>query len=354
MKPLFTVILAGYRSEPWLPKALDSVATQTFRDFEAICYVEDSPDRSLAICEDMVRRDPRFKVATGPKSGAVATTRNYGIDHAAGEYLVVLDGDDWIAPDMLEKLERKLRQTGPLDVLAFAAVATTDDTVDWAHALRLTNFRPSDEDGVFTGFDAIRRAGRNGGQMHNQTVLCAYRVAFLRQHALRQTDGLLMEDFESTPRIWFHAARFAYLDAPFYAYRRRANSLTSEASSRLVRDLARQLASLLAFADGHDVPNDILSVWSNQWVSILLWFLFHPASSRKVPDADRRLILRSLLSGDNAARFRKAVARASHPKRLALPLLRLAAAGWTFPAKCYFRSIYYPLVARRASKGGLT
>ena len=118
--PLFTIILSGYQTEPYLQKALDSIENQTFRDFEAICYVEECTDRSLEMCRAMAERDPRFKVATGPKSGSGGPSRNYGMDHASGEYVVFVDGDDWILDNMLEKLAHKLAQTGPLDILAFA------------------------------------------------------------------------------------------------------------------------------------------------------------------------------------------------------------------------------------------
>ena len=244
--PKFTVIIACYNTAPYLPKALESVASQTFRDFEAICYVEESTDESLSICQAMAERDLRFIVVTAPKSGAVSTTRNYGIDHGQGEYLVVLDGDDWIVPDMLEKLAKKLEITGDVDVLSFAAITTETEDVTFSDLPKLTNFRSKDAEGVFTGVEAIRRVGRNGGKMHNQTWLSIYRIAFLRKNQLYQKDGLLMEDFEWTPRVWFFAQRFAYLDEAFYAYRRRPGSLTTMSSSRLIFDLAKELKSLVS------------------------------------------------------------------------------------------------------------
>ena len=136
----------------------------------------------------MAERDPRFRGATGPKSSAVATTRNYGIDHASGKYLVVFDGDDWIVPDMLEELAGKLGETGEVDVLAFAAVSTTTDSVDWNQARPFSNFLQTDEEGVFSGPDAIRRSGRSGGTIHNFTWLNIFRGAFLRENHLYQSD----------------------------------------------------------------------------------------------------------------------------------------------------------------------
>jgi len=345
--PLFTIILAGYQTEPYLPKALESIEKQTFPDFETICYVEESIDNSLAICQSMAERDSRFIVATGPKSGAVSSTRNYGIDHAKGKYLVILDGDDWITPDMLEKLSIKLQKTGVVDILSFAAVSTETEDVDWEHAARITNFRAADADDTFTGLDAIRRVGRNGGRMNNQTVLSIYRTEFLREHQLYQTPGKVMEDFEWTPRTWFFAQRFAYLDEVFYIYRRRPNSLTTAASSRLIFDLAHQVRSLMAFAAMHSIPDDILAIWSNQWLAILNWFMFHPVSSRKISDDDRVKALAILFEQEGMKQYRHIVARASFSRRIVLPLILLASKGFPLPAKFFFRKIYYPLVERK-------
>ncbi len=348
--PLFTVVLSGYQTEPYLQKALDSIANQTFRDFEVICYVEDCTDRSLEMCQAMAERDPRFIVATGPKSGAVATTRNYGIDHASGQYLAVIDGDDWLVPDMLEKLAGKLEQTGEVDVLTFAAVSTEKENVDWDHVKRFSNFRQSDEADVFSGLDAVRRSGRNGGAIQNFTWLSIYRVAFLREHRLYQSDGLLMEDYEWNPRVWFFAKRVAYLDQVLYVYRRRPGSLTTETSPRIVLDLARQFRSLADFAEGRDIPGDVFSIWSNQWISVLFWFMFHPVTSRKISGGDRNKALNVILSGDGTKQFRRILSHASRPKRLAGPLIRLAAKGFQLPAKAYFRSLYYPMIERRGKK----
>ena len=150
--PKFTVVISGYQTVPYLVRALDSVARQTWTDFEAICYVEESTDDSLALCEERAGSDARFTVVSAPKSGAVASTRNYAIDHARGEYLVVLDGDDWLSLHLLEKLSRKLEAVGPVDVLAFAGASTPDEASDLSRMPRLTNFGADDDaSGVFSG-----------------------------------------------------------------------------------------------------------------------------------------------------------------------------------------------------------
>ena len=355
MKPLFSIILAGYQTEPYLQKALDSIANQTFRDFEAICYVEESTDRSLEICQAMAKQDPRFKVGTGPKSGSAGATRNYGIDHASGKYLVVIDGDDWLAEDMLEKLADKLKQTGPLDVLAFAAVSTKSDEVDLEHAKRITNFSSADANDVFTGLDAVRRMEKivwNQNFFNGYTWLNIYRIAFLREHRLYQRSGI-MEDFELTPRIWYQAKRMAYLDAPLYVYRRRPQSLSAPNNSRLMHDMADQARSLFTFAAATPIPDDVLSIWSNQWISMLYLFLFYPANTTHSA-ADSKIELKKalniLFAEDGLSHFMYVLSHASRMKQLTKPMILLAAKGWLSPALFFFHRIYYPVSNRRWQK----
>ena len=345
--PLFTIILAGYQTEPYLQKALDSIANQTFRDFEVICYVEESTDRSLEICQAMAERDPRFTVATGPKSGSGGPSRNYGMDHASGEYIAFVDGDDWITEDMLEKLAVRLDQTGPLDVLAFVCVSVQSEDEDPALAPKCTNFSAPDADTVFSGQDAIRRSGRNRGDFFAYSYLNIYRTIFLRENRLYQANAIL-EDFAWMPRVWYRAKRMAYLDSVFYFYRRRPGSLTTEASPRAIYDIGKTvLPSLFDLAFEASAHEDILAVWSNQWFSMFYWFMYHPVTSRKISDADRKNVLGILFEDGGRERFMRIGAFASRPKRMALPLILLAAKGIQFPAKAFFRILYYPLIQRK-------
>ena len=350
--PLFTVLLSGYQTEPYLQKALDSIANQTFRDFDVICYVEESTDRSLEMCRAMAEHDPRFKVATGPKSGSGGASRNYGIDHASGKYIVFLDGDDWISDKILEKLAGKLAQTGDLDILAFACAVVQSEKTDLSSAEKRSNFTEKDTGRTFSGQDAIRLANRPDRVFYGYSWLNVCSVSFLREYMLYQKDALL-EDFEWTTRAWFYAEKMVYMDDSLYFYRNRPNSLTTESRSqtRILFDLSEKIfPSLFEFACTESVPEDILSIWGNLWLSVLYWYLFHPITSKNTSDEDRKRALDSLFYGKGRDYFLQILPHVSFPKRFSAPFVLLAAKGFQFPAKVYFRMIFYPLIARRNSK----
>ncbi|MBR4124607.1 MAG: glycosyltransferase [Victivallales bacterium] len=346
-EPFFTVILAGYQCAPYLPASLASIMRQTCADFEAICYVEESTDDSLEICRQAAAQDVRFTVVSAPKSGSAACARNYAIDHAKGKYLVVIDGDDWIADDLLEALKAKIDQTGELDVVAFDAIETETDTADWNGAARLGNFTPSEANKVFSGWEAIRLARRHRIYYNYHVCINAYRVAFLMENHLRMTPGLRMEDYECLPRILAAARKMAYLDRALYVYRRHQGSVTTGGSAQTFFDSFRQFNMLIRFATEYEIPKDILAIWANQWLAFMQWILFHPKTSRRRTDADRRKALELLLADGNTCRLKKFARYASRPKRIAFAFVLLAAKGWLLPTKLFFRLLYYPLAERR-------
>ena len=204
-KPQFTVALLGYQTEPFLPQALDSIANQTFRNFDVMCIVEESTDNSLNICREWAKCHSDCEVISLPKSGSGACCRNYAIDHAKGQYLVFIDGDDWIRIDMLERLSDKLHRTGNLDILAFATVETRTDTANFESKDKISNFLAEDANDVLSGPDAIRRTARHKGTFLGYTVINVFSVDFLRKHKLYQKPGFFMEDYEQVSRAWFFA-----------------------------------------------------------------------------------------------------------------------------------------------------
>lgn len=101
--PKVSVIVAAYNAEKYLARCLDSLAAQSFRDFEVIIVDDGSKDRTAEIADSFISRDSRFRVIHQSNSG-VAVARQAGLDSSKGKYTIHVDSDDWIDPCMLEHL----------------------------------------------------------------------------------------------------------------------------------------------------------------------------------------------------------------------------------------------------------
>ena len=98
-----SIIVAIYKSEKFLDKLINSIITQTYKNLEIILVNDGSPDNSGVICDNYAKKDNRIKVIH-KKNGGACEARNYGINAASGDYVSIIDGDDWLEPDYIEYL----------------------------------------------------------------------------------------------------------------------------------------------------------------------------------------------------------------------------------------------------------
>ena len=98
-----SIIVAIYNSAPFLEKLLDSIINQTYKNLEIILVDDGSPDNSGEICDEYANRDKRIKVIH-KKNGGACDARNVGLNESTGDYLTIIDGDDWLEKDYIEYL----------------------------------------------------------------------------------------------------------------------------------------------------------------------------------------------------------------------------------------------------------
>ncbi len=121
-QPFFSVIIPIYNNEPYLENCISSILSQSCPDFELILVDDGSTDRSSQICDDFASKDNRICVIHRENNGGVAAARNDGLAHASGEYVVHVDGDDWIAKELLETARQTLDQNDSPDMYIFSYV----------------------------------------------------------------------------------------------------------------------------------------------------------------------------------------------------------------------------------------
>lgn len=116
-KPKISVIIAVYNAELTLKRCIDSVLAQTLADFELILINDGSVDNSAKICDEYSLVDDRIRVVH-KKNGGVASARKMGVECARGLYSIHVDSDDWVEPDMLEKMIEKSKDSNSDVVIA--------------------------------------------------------------------------------------------------------------------------------------------------------------------------------------------------------------------------------------------
>ena len=110
-KELISVIVPIYNSRPYLEKCFRSIVNQSYQQMEIILVDDGSTDGSGELCDELCRRDERVRVIH-KKNGGTGSAKNAGLAAAHGEYIALVDSDDWIDTRAVEKLVSKVEETG--------------------------------------------------------------------------------------------------------------------------------------------------------------------------------------------------------------------------------------------------
>lgn len=126
--PHLSVIVPLYNAEQYLPRCLDSLLAQSFKDIEVICVNDGSPDKSREIAASYAAADDRFVLIDKPNGGP-SSARNVGIREARGEYVCFLDSDDTFTPDACKCIADAFA-SGAYDIVVFGGNCLPADRAD--------------------------------------------------------------------------------------------------------------------------------------------------------------------------------------------------------------------------------
>lgn len=102
--PRVSVVMAVYNGQAYIGRAIESVLAQTERSLELIIVDDGSRDGTVEIVEEFAQTDPRVRLITGQARQGPGHARNTGIDNASGEWIALIDSDDWYTSDRLQVL----------------------------------------------------------------------------------------------------------------------------------------------------------------------------------------------------------------------------------------------------------
>ncbi|WP_329005144.1 glycosyltransferase [Kribbella sp. NBC_00709] len=217
--PRLSVVVPFYNVGAYIGDCLDSIARQTWRDFEAILVDDGSPDDSAVIAKEMCARDPRFRIVEQDNAG-LGPARNTGVEHATGEYITFVDSDDLVTRHGFGLLIKALDRTGSDFAAGNARRFNNGYGVrpSWLHAQTFT------EDRLATHISETPQL-----VLDRMVWNKVYRRSFWDEYAHR-FPAIRYEDYPVTLKAHLDAVTVDTIAAPVYFWREResGDSITQQ------------------------------------------------------------------------------------------------------------------------------
>jgi succinoglycan biosynthesis protein ExoO len=243
MNPEVSIIISAYNTEAYIAKAINSALTQTLTSIEVIVVDDASKDRTVEVIQGFT--DPRLQLLQNPQNLGVSASRNRAIQEARGQWIAVLDSDDWYVPNRLETLLNIAKEKQADLVIDDLNLIQNNKSSPWSTLLQesgetITDIWPIDP--VF-----YVKTGLYGKQgLHLGLCKPLFRRSFLHQHCLLYDETQhVVEDFHLVLRCLIHRASMFFVPSPYYFYRSRLDSLVTRSKLRHIEQFQDAILSVL-------------------------------------------------------------------------------------------------------------
>lgn len=253
--PKVSIIIPVYNAEQYLRQCLDSAIAQTLKDIEIICVDDGSTDSSAAILSAYAYADPRVHIIYQENRG-YGYAVNTGMDAAQGEYLAILESDDFIRPGMYKCLYT-LAQQYELDVVK----ADFQRFSSMSGQYREVYANIASDDLYDKPIECEPARVLKNAALYSWSGI--FRLAFLRENHIRhnetpgasyQDNGFWFQSMALAKRVYFHKEAFYML--------RRDNPNSSIHSKHKVYCIRDEYEYILSFLEGHPMLyNELIYVY---------------------------------------------------------------------------------------------
>lgn len=231
MQPIISIVVPVYNMQSTLSRCLDSILVQTYKYFELILVDDGSTDDSLAICQRYYDTDPRI-IVLHKENGGLSSARNAGLDIAQGKYIIFIDSDDYVDPDLLEIVVSPMENQG-YDCCCFGMIKEFPDentTERIGFIPRSFNINSEQERMDFLLYVLLNY--RIGWEAWSRI----FRMDIIRQHHLHFVSEreVYAEDLLFSFSYWLYASSCTVLNACPYHYVQHSGSLMDQNRKRNV------------------------------------------------------------------------------------------------------------------------
>lgn len=214
---MVSVIVPVYNAEKYLSQCIESLLSQTYKEFELILVDDYSSDNSVAVCLDWIKKDNRIKLHRMPQNSGPAKVRNVGMDLAEGDFYCFIDADDHVTPNYLECLLKKV-ESYEADIVwcDFCEVSYNDGIQRLSHRNKTLQSNTILSQQELLQCFYCNQIGL--GSMWTKM----YRASFIEQNKLRLDEGRVRaEDWEFNLRTFIRNPKVVCIPDELYFYERR-------------------------------------------------------------------------------------------------------------------------------------
>lgn len=282
-----SIIVPIYGVEKYLRKCVDSLLNQDMDNYEIILVDDGSPDKCPQICDDYVAYHKNIHVVHR-ENGGLSAARNSGIEVAQGEYVMFVDSDDYIEPNVIGGLLAQMEHNN-LDVLRYNYQNVNEQYeifLPYRAAKRDVDYSESVTDGEYFLNKRLGPMCYAWTFIIKQSLIVDSRESRAERHDCLFTEGIYFEDTEWTPRMLLKAKRVASTPKIVYNYLWREGSITlpdnPQKRDKVIRD---KIALIRGFKEQSKLVKDPQwFTWMTSFTTMtILGMLAHlPLSERKL------------------------------------------------------------------------
>lgn len=261
LMPKVSVLVPIYNVSKYLEECLDSIVGQTLTDIEIICINDGSTDNSLEIIEKYAKKDDRIVIINKKNSG-YGDSMNQGIAKATGEYIGIVESDDWIDKNMFQKLYSLARRNKAEVVKSNFYNFFTDPKKSHINGTIVNIVNPNETGKV------IDTTTSNGIIWQQPCIWSAiYQRDFLNKNNIRflPSPGASYQDLGFNFKVWINATRACFTTDAFLHYRQdnESSSVNSPGKVFCVADEHKEAVRYLKEHKLYDTFKDVL--FSLRW-----------------------------------------------------------------------------------------
>ena len=264
--PKLSIIVPIYNVEKYLPRCIESILNQTFREFELILINDCSTDNCKEICEKYKKIDSRI-IVVNKKNGGVSSARNFGIDISRGEYIGFVDPDDFIDANMYEILFNTANSYNS-DMVICDYYKVSEYDIKKYEEIQLNNKGIIVEN--INNIDAIERILTVG-----EKFIFAWNKIYKRRlfENLRDNEGMIYEDEFLAHRILYRCNKVSIINSSLYYYVQRKGSIVNSTFSSKKFDKVYAIKDRVDFLKDKGIVN-LIDKAEKSFIDYFVWNYF--------------------------------------------------------------------------------